>query len=329
MIFKYISKLIFIIYLFQSFAFGQQLKFTDIKLPDEIKSINELMVSKGILYIATAQGLYTYSDSTFNRFYENNNEEAFLINALCPDRNGNLWFGTYNGLLVKFSGKKISKIFDIKPHCKSDNYLVNSISIDTTITNKNSEILLSTSGGELFGFDTITQTFRKIINPGIGTIFSFQYGILPVKWLCTTDGLFSMSKNMKWKKNQAYFTVYKIAENKGKYWAIGRDNNKKAMFMLYYDEDGDNTKFSWKEFNLNQLNDKYLKFNELAFTVGEIAWIVTENGLVNYNPTNASLKIFDKVEGVDLKSLRHIAIAENSIIWISSAGRRLIKVEIE
>jgi ligand-binding sensor domain-containing protein len=207
--------------------------------------------------------------------------------------------------------------------------LITSISIDTTGNNQNYEILLSTAGGEIFGYDTLKQITRKIENPGLGTIFAFKYGYNPTKWLGTNDGFFSKSKNAKWKKNNNYFTVYQIIENNGKYWAIGRGNNKKAILMLYYDEDGKQSKFKWKDFDLDLLNDKYVKLNELAITDSEIAWIATENGLIRYNPRNASLSLTEEVNGIDLKSIQHIAVQSENIIWISSSGRRLIKVEIK
>jgi len=322
---KSILNTIFLITILHWKLLGQEPMLNEIKLPDEIKSINDLLFKNGILYVATAQGLYTCSDTILNRFYEEENKSAYHINTLCADRAGNLWFGTYNGLLVKFSNKKVEKVIDIKPFCITDNFLISSISIDTVYENKNTEILLSTSGGELFGYDTLKQVIRKIESPVRGTIFSIRYGILPAKWLCSTDGFFTMSKNKKWKKNSGYFTVYQIVENNGKYWGIGRDKDKKAMFMLYYDENGDNEKFHWQDFDLKQLTDKYLKFNNLAFISGEIALILTDNGLMQYNPTNASINIVAKSNGIDLKKLQYIAIGQNGEIWLASSGRRLIK----
>ena len=202
---KTITIILIFVFVIQTKHFAQAFYCTEIKLPSEIPAINDLYVNKGILYIATSQGLYTYNDKGFTRFFDPENTDAYRINTICPDKAGNLWFGTYIGLLVKFSANKVLFVQDIKPKCKTDNYLITSISIDTVFKNQNSEVLLSTSGGELFGYNTISNSVKKYENPGPGTVFSIIYGYWPLKCVYTADGFFSMNKNMKWKKKKHNF----------------------------------------------------------------------------------------------------------------------------
>ena len=314
---------------FGSESLSQNLKCAEIELPREIPAINDLLIKNSKLYLATAQGLYVRTDTTFKRIFDPSAKESYRINTIATDRAGNLWFGTYSGLLVQFSGNSILSQMDLKPFSESDNYLISSISIDTTVKNKNTEILLSMSGGELFGYDTLTQNIKKYESPVPGTIFSFNYGIQPLKWLCTADGFYTLKRRMKWKKKADFFAVYQVIENNGKFWGIGRNKDNEAMLTLYYDDEYYQKHFTWKEFDLTQLGNKYAKFNELAFTDPEIAWIASDIGLLRYNPIFATLDEYSKVNGVNLKSLKHIAVESNHVIWVSSSGRKLVRIELE
>jgi ligand-binding sensor domain-containing protein len=309
---------------------AQRPVFQQIELPDEVRFVNALLAdSNDKIWIASAQGLYTYSNNQFTRFYEENMSEFYQINALAMDKEGNMWFGTYNGLLVQFTNNKIAQSFDIKPKATNSNCLITSIAIDK---NKQSseEILLTTSGGEIFEVNPKTNSIGKIESPlkETETIYSILYGFSPTVWLCTSDGFYTMNKNSKWKKKSDMYTAYGLTENEGKYWAIGRDDHKMAVLMLYFNEKNDpNKRFVWKNFDLSLLTDIYTRFYELSFTTGEIAWIASQSGLVRYNPITGSVKVYEKDKNLNLKPLQHITSKDNQI-WVSSSGRRFYKVDV-
>ena len=111
-----------------------------------------------------------------------------------------------------------------------------SISIDKINEIKDTDILLTTSGGEIFAVNMITYQVKSEDSPSEATIYSVLYGYSPTVWLCTSDGFYTMTKNSKWKKKAGLYTAYGLAENEGKYWAVGRDEQKKAVLMLYFSE---------------------------------------------------------------------------------------------
>ncbi|NJO88681.1 MAG: hypothetical protein HC831_06745 [Chloroflexia bacterium] len=322
------NTIILAIFFFAVKVQAQRPVFKQIELPDEIRSINSLLSENDGVWIASAQGLYQYSNNRVTRFYEENDSELYQINALAQDKEGNIWLGTYNGMLVKFSGNKIAESFDIKPKATKDNHLITSISVDKN--NLSNEILLTTSGGEIFEVTPKTNSIKKIESPlnENGTIYSILYGFAQTVWLCTSDGFYTMHKNSKWKKKPGLYTAYGLTENEGKYWAIGRDDHKMAVLMLYFNESNNpNKRFVWKNFDLGRLTDIYTRFYELAFTKGEIAWIASESGLVRYNPISGAIKVYEKDNNLHLKTMQHITAQEN-IIWVSSSGRRFFKIEL-
>ncbi len=314
------------------FALAQTATITEIVLPPEIKTINSILSNnEEVVWLATGQGLYAYSEGSFIRYYDKSQPELYCINALASDKSGNKWFGTYNGVLVKFNQKEISKTIDIKSLCKSDNYLITSISINPDNKNGNVDVLLTTSGGEIFAYDTITGIVKNIESPSDATIYAIQYGYTPTIWLCTSDGFYTMNKNSKWKKKSDLYTAYGLFENEGKYWAIGRDEDKKAVLMLYYDEEniGKSNKYKWKNFDLQRLNNRSSRFFKLDFTSDEMVWIASENGLIRYNPHNANIREFTNDKKLRSSSIQHIAVQNDNLIWISTSGKHFFRVDLK
>jgi len=300
------SILTIVLLLIVSFVQAQRPLFKQVELPDEIRSINALLTENNTaIWLATAQGLYRYTNDEVTRYFEKDRASLYQINAIAKDNDETLWFGTYNGNLVKFTNGKVSQSIDIKPHCKKNNYLITSVSINN-IQKENNEILLTTSGGEIFGVIPNRNSVRKIKSPSDATIYSILYGFSPMIWLCTSDGFYTMNKNSKWKKKAGLYTAYGLAENNGKYWAIGRDEQKKAVLMLYFNDsnNGSKKRFTWKDFELSKLNDRYIRFYELGLIEDEIAWIASESGLIRYNPMNGSVKLYEKDKKLNLKEIK-------------------------
>lgn len=310
---------------------AQKPKLSTIKLPDEVRTINTLLSDNDYgLLLGTGQGLFQYKDGSFKRFYEKENSRLYRINCLVKSNENVLWWGTYDGVLVKYENEKISETFDLKPKCKDDNYLITSIAITDEETYKN-EILVTTSGGEIFLINQSTKLVEKVEGPEVNTIYAIQYGFSPMIWLCTSDGFYTRNKKSKWKRKAGLYTAYNLVENLGKYWAIGRDEQKKSVFMLYYSdkENASPSKYKWKNFDLRKLNDRYIRFYDVAFTKDEVAWITTKAGLARYNPMTASVKLYSELNGVEFGEINHIAVQSNSTFWISSSGKRLYKIDLE
>jgi len=314
-----------------SYIFSQNASFKEIILPQEIKTINALKSNhQDELWLATGQGLYCYKNDEFIRYFDNNAADLYCINIFEFDKPGNIWYGTYNGLLVKFDKHKIIKTIDIKAFSKTDNYLITSISIDKEDKNKNNEILLTTSGGEIFSADTITDEVKNIKSPSDGTIYAIQYGYATTIWLCTSDGFYTSNRNWKWKKKSDLYTAYGLYENEDKYWTIGRDENKKAVLMLYYNQnfEGDAEKFVWRKFDLQKLSNLYIRFYQMGFTSSEKIWLASEIGLVRYNPLNADVIEYKNYRDSQLGAIQNITIQNDKLIWMSTSGKKLFRVDL-
>lgn len=317
--------------IYSVFSFAQETAITEVALPSEIKSINALLSSEEIVWMATGQGMYSYNGQEFTRYYNPQQAEIYCINAMIADKAGNKWWGTYNGMLVKFGKSGILKTLDIKSFCKTDNYLITSISINLETNIENQDILLTTSGGEIFVYNAITGAVKNVESPSDATIYSIKYGYSSTIWLCTSDGFYTRNSSSKWKKKSDIYTAYGLFENDGKYWAIGRDKDKKAVLMLYYNEDSEekNGKFIWKDFDLHQLKNVYTRLYEVDFTSDEIVWIAAESGLIRYNPLNASIQEYIKDNIKETFTIQHIAVQDDKLLWMSTPGKKLFRVDLK
>ena len=77
------------------FSYSNQGVFENIPLPGYVNGVNTLYVSKGLLYIGTGNGLYTWDGESLSKsdFAANKAVRALLI-----DEDEMLWFGTMTGL---------------------------------------------------------------------------------------------------------------------------------------------------------------------------------------------------------------------------------------
>ncbi|OQX99459.1 MAG: hypothetical protein B6I20_09890 [Bacteroidetes bacterium 4572_117] len=56
------------------------------------------------------------------------------------------------------------------------------------------------------------------------------------------------------------------------------------------------------------------------------AWITCEKGLIRYNPSSGDVKIYDADKNIKANKIRHIAIQNSNVIWVSSSGNSLYKL---
>ncbi len=315
-----------------AFTFSQKVSFQKFELPSEIKTINCLKIENGkTLWIASGSGLIKIKDGNVQKFSEVRTGEKLQVNVIEIDKYGNKWLGSYSGKLFKFKNEKIVTSIDFTEYLAPDNLIITSIAINTNKTTKETKILLSTSDGQIFYYNTITKEKGKFKSPVKNMIYSISYGYDNKIWLCTTDGFYTKKAGGRWKQKNDLYLAYGIFKSADKYWALGRAQNQKAVLMLYYDYDGTTgQKYVWKELQLKKLPDNYLRLYELGFTKDLYAWITSEKGLIRYNPLNGNAKIYSaqKNKGFQIKSVRHIAVQNNETIWVSSSGKSLYKLTI-
>ncbi|MEN8121011.1 MAG: hypothetical protein ABFS35_11715 [Bacteroidota bacterium] len=330
-----------IIYLFIAFfnlqpstlAFAQKITFVKKELPAELKTINVLRVENSkTLWIASGNGLFKLENSNIQRFWDVRSRKKLYVNTLEIDQFGNKWLGTYSGELLKFRNGKISTSVDFSEYLDADNSIVTSIALNDNNRDTVSKILLTTSDGQIFYYDTLTLEKGKLDSPVKDMVYSINYGYDKTIWLCTSEGFYTKKAGNQWKQKQDLFLSYGIFKSHNKYWALGRDQSKKAVFMLYYDRDGTTgQRYVWKKFQLKNIPDKYIRLYEVGFTSDSYAWITSDSGLIRYNSLSGNVKVYNQKKNKDfkIKTTRHIAVQDKNTMWISSPGRSLFKLTIK
>jgi len=248
------------------------------------------------------------------------------------DKNGNKWLGTYSGKLIKFKNGVTLEQIDFGEHLNTESDVITSIAINDDKSEKDSKILLTGSDGQIFYYDTLKKEKGKLKSPVKSMIYSINYGYGKIIWLCTSDGFYTKKISNRWKQKHDLYLSYGIIKSYDKYWALGRDKEKKAVFMLYYDHDRvSGQRYVWKEFQLKKLPDKYVRFYEVGFTSDSYAWITSDTGLIRYNPLSGNVKIYNQKKNrkFQIKTSRHIAVQDKNTVWVSSSGRSLYKLTIK
>lgn len=330
-----------IIYLFFAFfnfqtstsAFAQKITFLEQELPADLKTINVLRVENSkILWIASGNGLYKLENGKIKKFSFDPDGKKLQVNTLEIDKNGNKWLGTYSGELLKFKNGNISTMVDFSEYLNPDNSIIVSIAINDNKSENESKVLLTTSDGQIFYYDTLKKEKGKLKSPAETMVYSINYVYGKIIWLCTSNGFYTKKAGNRWKKKQDLYLSYGIFKNHDKYWAVGRDKEKKAVFMLFYGHDGSaSQRYVWKEFQLKKLPDKYVRFYEVGFTTDTYAWITSDIGLIRYNLLSGNAKVYNQIKNKDfvIKATRHIAVQNSNTIWVSSSGRSLYKLTIK
>ncbi len=305
---------------------AQNLHITEIEISSQISIINDLEVEGNTLWLATGNGLFCIENGNIRSFKSDKNGNLLKINTIEIDGAGNKWLGTYSGKLIKFNNKHILSITDFYNYIDNENTIIT----DVAISQSEQEIILSTATGKVLYYNLLTQEKGVLDSPVKNTmIYSINYGADKNIWLCSTAGFYTKQAKGKWKKKQGLYLAYGIFKQAGNYWAIGRNQEKKALLMLYYKHKNlSGAKYVWKEFNLNELPNQYARFYELAIT-GEYAWISSDIGLICYDILSAKLSVIDKYKNIDLKKIRHIAMQDKYNLWLSTAGNKLYKLEIK
>lgn len=323
------SKIIITCIILFEFSFSlcaQKFRITQIDIPSSIHIINDLKIENNTLWLATSSGLYCMENEHLKSFKEDENGNLLKINTIEIDTLGNKWLGTYSGKLIKFNKRKVQSVIGFDKFLTNDNQIITDIDINAS----EQKILLSTANGTILIYKLRSGTKGIMDSPAKNTMI---YSINNVGdkdiCLCSADGFYIKSLKGKWKKYQGLYVAYGIFKQSGNYWAIGRNQDKKALLMLYYKyQNLSKEKYVWKEFNLDELPNKYARFYELALA-GSYAWICSDIGLICYNTLNGKLSLIDKYQDIDLKRIRHIVLQDEHHLWLSTAGNKLYKLEIK
>ncbi len=305
---------------------AQKLHIVEKEISPQINIINDLKIENNTLWLATGTGLFRIENGKLKSFEINEKGNLLKINTIEIDTLGNKWLGTYSGKLIKFKNDRVLFIVNFSKYIDDENTIIT----DITVSTPDNLILLSTATGKILYYNSLTREKGVLDCPVKNTmIYSIHYDEHKNIWLCSAAGFYTKQAKGRWKKIQGLYLAYGIFKQAGNYWAIGRSQDKKALFMLYYKHKNlSGAKYVWKEFNLNELPNQYARFYELAIT-GEYAWISSDIGLICYDILSGKLSVIDKYENIDLKKIRHIAMHDKYNLWLSTAGNKLYKLEIK
>ncbi len=308
---------------------SQNIKFIKKKLPDELKSINDIKVKDDYVWIATGQGLYKFKNKKIIRYYDEDNPEKLMINTIEIDDSKNIWLSNYEGNLLQFRKGKIQKEIDFIGLIDNRSDILTDIEINTDKTQKNNEILLTSSNGLILYYNHKLDEIGLKRSPVKNMIYSVHYGNKNKLWLCAAEGFYTKEKDREWKNKSEMYQGYNIIRKGDKYWGIGRNKKNEAVFMLYYNDNG--KKYVWKTFDLRKLKNKYIRFYDIGIINDEMVFIASNEGLIRYNSLTGNIKIYNKknTKKFDITDVRHIVVQDENSLWLSSSGASLYKLQIK
>jgi len=328
MIIKYLVLSFLFLFFCNSQIQAQKIKFVKQKLPDELKSINDIRAEGDNLWIASGQGLYRYKNNKITRYYDNDKPEKLMINKIEIDDSENIWLSNYAGNLLKFKRGKIRKEIDFIGLIDNRSDILTDIEINKN-SQDNKEILLTSSNGLILYYDPKIDEIGLKRSPVRNMIYSIHYGNKDEQWLCAAEGFYTKNKDKDWKNKGEMSQGYNIVKKDDKYWGVGRNKDNEAVFMLYYNDNG--KKYIWKSFDLHKLKNKYIRFYDIGIVNDETIFIASNEGLIRYNSLTGGLKMYNSknTKGFDIKDVRHITVQDENSIWLSSSGARLFKITIK
>ncbi len=327
-------KIIIITTVFKSFTQNTNPVFKEIILPKNIRTINSIEIENdSLVWVGTNKGLLKIKNDKITRFYDKSNPLKYAINSITIDNDGVKWLGTYNSSIIKFVNKYNNFEISLSSITNDELEIITSITNVRYTESGNQIICAGTPSGKIIIYEITSNNIYTIKSPTRNIIYKILIEENGKKWICTSDGMFFSNKKKKWKKVHKVSKSYGIKSN-GQFWAIGRDKKHKAVLMLLFKKGGfaiKKDKGVWKELSLDRLPDAHTRFYDFALAKDENIWLATETGLVLYNPFKGTYKIFnqDNSPNFKMKSVKHIAIQNDKILWIGSNGNKLYKVIVE
>jgi PAS domain S-box-containing protein len=149
------------------------------------KQVNTFLEDNDFLWIGTEGGLdrYNKKDDTFTHFIHNPLDKKSIgsnaVWALCKDKLGNLWIGTWDGGLNKFDYK--TETFEHYYHDPGDTSSLGSNNIFAIHEDRDGNLWIGTMGGGLNIFDRKKKIFIRYDNTNSGIYSNYVSSIVETK----------------------------------------------------------------------------------------------------------------------------------------------------
>ncbi len=199
--------------------------------------------SKGIIWIASNEGLTNYDGEIFTNFYLNDDPNApFSTRTITEDTEGNMWFGSGQKGLIKYDGTN----FTIYSNEWSSRYYENKNGIRAMITDRNGNVWIGYQNIGLAKYDGESFTFftkkEGLADNHVTTLFEDTRGNI---WVGTEfGGVSKIAKeemedqriafiNYTKKDGLSYNDIWTVSEDgKGQIW-LGADG---CLNLLEFDD---------------------------------------------------------------------------------------------
>ncbi len=298
--------------------------------------------SKGFMWIGTEDGLNFYNANSIKIFKHDVRNKNSLINNyvqnICEDKNGNLWIGTATGVDCYNPSENSFRHFTVDDQKNSFGFK------SKVYTDRKGNLWIGNDG--LFKFDSVTQQFKKIINPYSNSLFGSRLANI-------ITGFFQDSHNHYWVSTRDGFFAYDdVKKNFERIDVPPTNENYKKFGILFSNAYEDRTGTLWvgswgygvfkvlpRERKLISLGSRSVSLTYTSQKLGgeDLLWY-TDNGLVGIN-TMGEIKSSQVYNNNDPFSLRNEAITtlftdRQGQLWIGyttqgiqimSPGNQLIK----
>lgn len=279
------------------------------------------------LWVATSKGICVY-DRDHDQFYREPDWSRQRISRIIEDNDGNLLFGSYNGLfLLSNPEKQFFKIEQYNP--------------PSDTINENHEVFLTREGEILItnpysinSFDIQTKSFKKeytLENLTGDAIISIIQDYIGTIWIGTRDfGLFCLDpegtrklEHPPWNNNHFLIngTILSLLQSKDSVLWIGTENNGVALLDLkrFYRGKTEITQIINHDIDNGLSNNSiYALYQDLQGSI----WIGTYSGLNFFNPINANFSHYRSGERfIDLNNnIVNAFYEKENEIWIATEG---------
>ncbi len=312
--------ILFSIFLLPLLLFGQKTVFQRIEnMPENTKSINCIEIENdSILWIGTNLGVMKIQNNTLELVQTEKLYERIKVNTITIDENNTKWFGTYSSSLVRYKNENDYEEVSFVEHTNSEKQLV------TAIKATDKEIIIGTSEGILLSCDKNLSAFEIKKTPPINAIHAIDKTESGIFWLATPCGLYLEHENGKWKFDKTFMQVSGFANFNTSLFLYGR--NKKQESVIYWLSN----KKKWKQQPLENLPDSFIKFNAIEFDTKGNIWIATNYGIIKYDNKRNTCKTYNtaKYKDFNIREAKCIALQNDRIIWVSSRGGVLYKINL-
>jgi PAS domain S-box-containing protein len=224
--------------------------------------VNAFLEEKNFLWIGTEGGLNRYNkkDNTFKHYvHDPLNKKSIGSNAvwaICKDKRGNLWIGTWGGGLNRFDYK--TETFKHYYNDPIDTTSIGSNNIFSVLEDSRGNLWIGTMGGGLNMFDSKKNMFTRYTISNSGIAFNYVQAIIEAKngdlWFVNSNSIGHFDRTTKRFENFAHSAndstslssnkvISIFGDSKGNLW-MGTDaglnlfNKSTKRFTWYRIEDG-------------------------------------------------------------------------------------------